>query len=109
VGCSLTGARNTLAIKHSTTKTDHVSVYDAASWNADHTIDDNTITEALLDAVNGPTDTYVLSFDVASGRLKWVPNASVTAIVSVPPEGSKKVLNIYWNPVTQELAFDVED
>jgi len=35
-----------------------------------------TLTPSLLNATNSPTDTYVLSYDLASTHFKWVPNTS---------------------------------
>jgi len=31
------------------------------------------------------------------------------ASVSEPPSGKKKIKNIYWDPVTNELVLEVED
>jgi hypothetical protein len=31
------------------------------------------------------------------------------AIPSVPPPGKKKIKNIYWDPATGELVFDIEE
>jgi hypothetical protein len=34
---------------------------------------------------------------------------SQTGIKSEPPSGMKKIKNVWWNSVTGEFVFDVED
>ena len=63
-----------MVIKHSTTITDGVDVYSKAKWEAAHVIDDDSIGEGKLIIVNGPTDTYVLAWSDADGKLKWIAN-----------------------------------
>lgn len=29
--------------------------------------------------------------------------------VSKPPPGKKRIKNIYWDPLTNEMVFDIED
>jgi hypothetical protein len=35
--------------------------------------------------------------------------SSGPGIPSIPPNGGKKITNIYWNPSTQELVFMIEE
>ena len=69
-----------MAIKHNTTVTDGVDVYNKAKWEANHVIDAETITEVLLDVLNAPTDDYALTYDSTAGRLNWEQRAKLSDI-----------------------------
>lgn len=75
---------------------------------------DDAVTEAKLDALNAPTDTYVLSWDLATGRFNWVSNEvndvvkEADVIVNEIPSGAidnaNTVYTLASTPVSTTVA-----
>ena len=61
-------------------------------------IADNNVTEAKLDILNNPTDNFILAYDLATGKMEWIENA--TTLTSSPLQGNGAV----GNPITLSTA-----
>lgn len=93
-------------------------VIDYEEWNEGHVIGIGSariyvgLDDAKLSVVNAQignvymaTDTTKLYVYIASNN--WLE--IITGIVSNPPNGAKKITNLYWDPATKEIVVIAED